>query len=233
MTTVVGGEENRVFVHGMNGSTGTHGHEVSSPLASRDDHVHQILQAIDADGAVSQRSMARELGIALGLTNLLVQGLVARGLVRVSRIRRQRVRYLLTPAGMAEKARMSRQALARAVERYRVARHRLGHAFSVLSQEWPGPPGQPKRIAFLGAGEVAEIGYICLQETDLVLAAVVDDLGRRQFFNVPVVPSKEFILAGYVRLEVQAVIIMSLQEAHRMRAVARQAGVPNDRVVWP
>jgi hypothetical protein len=70
---------------------------------------------------VSQRSLARELDIALGLTNLLKR-LVMRRLVRVATVRPQRVRYLLTPAGIAEKTRMSQRAFEDAIARYRTAR---------------------------------------------------------------------------------------------------------------
>jgi DNA-binding MarR family transcriptional regulator len=198
------------------------------------DRIGQILQAIEANETISQRSLARELGIALGLTNLLIRGLVSRGLVRVLKIRRDRIRYLLTPAGVAEKARMSRLALARAVDRYTVARGRLQTAFQDLSEGWPYPlvNGQ-KRVAFLGSGEVAEIGFICLQETDLVLTAVVDDQGRGRFFDVPLYREADFGIGFLDRAQAEAVIVMSLRETHGLTMDLVRAGVTTDRVVWP
>jgi DNA-binding MarR family transcriptional regulator len=46
-------------------------------------HSRRILDAFESDHGVSQRSLAKELGIALGLTNLLVKRLVRKGWVRV------------------------------------------------------------------------------------------------------------------------------------------------------
>ena len=65
-------------------------------------HSRRILDAFESDQGVSQRSLARQLGIALGPTNLLIKCLVRKGWVRVVHIKPNRVRYLVTPAGIAE-----------------------------------------------------------------------------------------------------------------------------------
>lgn len=154
-------------------------------MSRHTDPTHQILEEIDASAEVSQRSLSATLGIALGLTNSLVRGLVHRGWVRVSRVERQRVRYLLTPAGLAEKARLSQQAFYSAVDRYRTARVHVHRMFVRVSADWRNGAAI-KPVVFYGSGELAEIGFICLQETDLTLVAVVDTVGRSQFFGVPV-----------------------------------------------
>ncbi len=77
-------------------------------MDAHEQYEHQILNAIDASQSLSQRSLASSLGIALGLTNLLVRRLVRKGWVRVTRIKPNRVGYFLTPAGVAEKTRLSR-----------------------------------------------------------------------------------------------------------------------------
>ena len=59
----------------------------------------QILQAIAASDRVTQRSLSGELGVALGLTNLLIRRVVNKGYVRVARMGTRHVRYLMTPAG--------------------------------------------------------------------------------------------------------------------------------------
>jgi len=71
-------------------------------VTSHDQFTHRILTEIEADNRLSQRSLSRDLGIALGLTNLLVRRFVRKGWVRIIRIKPNRVRYLLTPAGIAE-----------------------------------------------------------------------------------------------------------------------------------
>ena len=157
-------------------------------VTSHDAHTHEILGRIAAGAEISQRSIARSLGIALGLTNLIVRRLVRNGWVRLVRVKPNRVRYLLTPAGMAAKARMARARLQSTVCRYTEARARISESLAALSADWPrnGRGSTPKRIVFYGTGEVAEIGYVCLQETDLQLVGVVGDSQRRQFFGMPV-----------------------------------------------
>ena len=144
-------------------------------------HAHQILSEIEADHRLSQRSLATILGIALGLTNLLVRRLVRKGWVRAIRIRPNRVGYLLTPAGIAKKTRMPRIFLQDSLRFYAGARDRVRVSLALISAQWPmTEEGTPlhKRIVFYGTGEVAEVAYICLQKTDLTLVGVVDETGR-------------------------------------------------------
>ncbi len=108
----------------------------SAPI--HEHHSRRILDAFESDQGVSQRSLARKLGIALGLTNLLVKRLVRKGWVRVIHIKPNRVRYLVTPAGIAEKARMSRAYFESSVQFYRQTRDRIQHQFCALSTNWPG-----------------------------------------------------------------------------------------------
>lgn len=204
---------------------------MSSTITPHDEYNDRILQAIAADACISQRSLARELGIALGLTNSLVRGLVTRGLVRVSKVSPQRLSYLLTPSGVAEKARMSRLALSRSVERYSHARRTLRDAFVQISSD-PSWADADKRILFVGTGEVAEIGFICLQETDLRLVGAVDDQGRHRFFDVPLFPFDAMTPDLLRTTGAQRLVVMSLHERERIRGRVRNAGLPAGSVVW-
>src|SRR5438067_1637773 len=88
-------------------------------------HMRGILLEIEAHEGVSQRHLSQHLGMALGLTNLLVRRIVAKGWIKVVHIRPNRVRYLLTPAGLAAKARLTRESLASSVTFYAEARERI------------------------------------------------------------------------------------------------------------
>ncbi len=71
-------------------------------MPSHDHHTRRILTRIEAGDKISQRSLAKELGIALGLTNLLIRRLVKKGWVKVINVRPNRVRYLITPTGIGD-----------------------------------------------------------------------------------------------------------------------------------
>jgi len=195
------------------------------------DPTYRLLEQIEASPDVSQRSIASSLGIALGLTNSLVRGLIHRGWVRAINIKPHRVQYLITPTGIAEKARLSRAAFRNSVERFAVARERVQETFHQVSREWPGPV-RNKPIIFYGAGEVAEIGYICLQETDLNLIAVIDDQGRSRFFGVPVYPASALREVLTAAPSEARIIVMSLAQTETIREDL--AAIPDYRnqVTW-
>ncbi len=181
---------------------------------------------------MSQRSLARELGIALGLSNLLMRQMIRKGWIRLVRIRRNRVRYLITPAGIAEKARMSRAYFARSVSFYMETRDRIQESFAVLSAECAAARKDEKRIVFYGAGEVAEIGYVCLQESDLHLVAVVDERRTRRFFGLPV-HLPECLTGGMIDgMSYDRLVVMGFDETDGIQSKLEALGVPPERVFW-
>jgi DNA-binding MarR family transcriptional regulator len=205
------------------------------PLAAaHEQHFRRILDAFESDHGVSQRSLARELGIALGLTNLLVKRLVHCGWVRVIQIKPNRVRYLITPAGIAEKTRMSRAYFESSVQFYRQTRDRIQLQFSALSSNWPddGATELHKRIVFYGAGEVAEIGYICLAETDLQLVGVVDADRTKPFFGLSVCSPENLDGLALNGEPFDRLVVMSFGDTKALRAEALARRVPLDRVAW-
>lgn len=205
-----------------------------SSAPAHEHHARRILDAFESDHGVSQRSLARELGIALGLTNLLVKRLVHKGWVRVIQIKPNRVRYLLTPAGIAEKTRMSRAYFDSSVQFYRQTRDRIQQQFAALSSNWPGDgaTGLPKRIVFYGAGEVAEIGYICLVETDLQLVGVIDAARTKPFFGLSVCSPEHLDGLALNGQPFDRLVVMSFGNTDALRAEALARRVPLDRVFW-
>jgi len=67
----------------------------------------RVLEAVAADGRTTQRRLSHQLGIALGLTNLYLKRLARKGFIKCVNVRANRVRYLITPTGIAEKTRLT------------------------------------------------------------------------------------------------------------------------------
>mgnify|MGYP001079074237 CR=1 FL=1 len=139
-----------------------------------------ILNAIAHNDRVTQRHLARELGVAVSLANLYLRRLAFKGFIRVVNVRPNRLRYLLTPKGIAEKTRLTYTYMSRTFERYREARESLREALRPLAENGL------KRIAFYGTGEAAEVAYLCLKESGLELSMVFDAQHGGRFLGFPV-----------------------------------------------
>src|SRR6185503_9726 len=65
-------------------------------------------------------------------------------------------------------------------------REQIRATLAEVSERCEADAGGQKRVVFYGAGDVAEIAYVSLQNTDLTLVGVVDDRRRDQFFGVTI-----------------------------------------------
>ena len=191
----------------------------------------EILTEIESGRLLSQRSLAARLDIALGLANLLVRRTVSKGWVRVVQARRNRVRYLLTPAGFAEKARVSRLMLQDSVRYYASIRDRVRDRIAAVDRGWD-PAGSERRVAFFGATEVAEIAYICLPETTLQLVAIVGQTPRRRFLGLPVHALSDMQDGVVGDVPFERLIVTSFERLDEMRAQLDARGVHPSRVEW-
>lgn len=86
----------------------------------------KVLRMLEGDPSLSQRQIAERLGISLGAVNYCLRALVEKGLIKLSRFReaedKRRYAYLLTPAGIAEKARLTQGFIARKMQEYAAIR---------------------------------------------------------------------------------------------------------------
>jgi len=173
-----------------------------------------LLSEISAEEQLSQRELAKRLGIALGLVNSYLKNLVAKGFVRVKSFPRNRYAYLLTPTGFTEKSRLAYQHLSYFSGLYTVARQDYLRLFRALAAEGV------KRVAFCGIDEVAEIAYLSLKETGLELELAMDVEPREtKFFDRPVVSPAMALLAGRHRI-----VITSLKRGEALRAELLRLG---------
>ena len=137
-------------------------------MDSQDIRTLKILEEIDRDQTASQRTLARKLNVSLGLINLFIKRLANKGHFKITNIPRNRVKYILTPQGAAEKTRLTYEYIKYSFGFYKSAREKLRNRLSDLESQGV------RKVVFYGAGDLAEIAYISLQEFDIELAAVVD-----------------------------------------------------------
>lgn len=137
----------------------------------------KLLEALDSSDPPTQRELAQDLNISLGLVNGFMKRLAKKGYFKITTIPKSRVKYLLTPKGFREKSRLTYEYIRYSVGFYREIRGILLALFERLQNEGV------ERIALYGCGEVAELAHLFLQNTSIILAGVFDEEadGRRFF----------------------------------------------------
>jgi DNA-binding MarR family transcriptional regulator len=127
-----------------------------------------LLSAIEQDSGVTQRSLSRELGIALGLANAYLKRCAKKGLIKVSQVPLNRYAYYLTPKGFSEKSRLTAEYLTISFNFFRDARAQCAALLDAAGRQgW-------RRIALVGAGELAEIAVLSAAETSAEIVCVAD-----------------------------------------------------------
>lgn len=157
------------------------------PVSDTDEAGSRITLAIltaMSKNTVSQRSLANELGIALGLTNAYVRRCVRKGLLKVRRVPPNRYTYFVTPKGFAEKSRLTARYLRNSFQFYRAARGDIHACLATCAERGY------RRLALGGAGELAEITVIVAMQHPIELAAVIDARAKgERFLTLPLVRS--------------------------------------------
>jgi len=136
-----------------------------------------VLNAIHDNSRITQRSMAGELGIALGLTNSYLKRCVKKGLIKVKHAPANRYAYYLTPQGFSEKSRLAREYLTQGFQFFRIAREQCSEIFRICSDQ-----GQ-KKIALHGLTDLTEIAVLCASEHDVELVSIIDPSSKLDKYN--------------------------------------------------
>jgi DNA-binding MarR family transcriptional regulator len=152
----------------------------------------KLLEAVDSSNPPTQRELARDLNISLGLVNAFMKRLAKKGYFKITTIPKNRAKYLLTPQGALEKSRLTYEYIRYSVGFYREIREMLVTLFGRLEQEGV------KRITLYGCGEVAELAHLFLQNTSIKLGGVFDQQpDGRKFFGHRVKSYEQLANDGY------------------------------------
>jgi DNA-binding MarR family transcriptional regulator len=170
-----------------------------------------VLNAVEQNSRLTQRTVAHDLGIALGLANAYLKRCVRKGLIKIAQVPANRYAYYLTPKGFSEKSHLTVRYLSTSFEFFRGARSQCGDLLAGLAAR------NIRQVALAGAGDLAEIATLCARDYPIELSAILDDAhAAPRFAGLPVVKDMAAI-AG-----VDAVVITDLKapQATYDRAVA-------------
>ncbi|MGE3274310.1 MAG: winged helix-turn-helix transcriptional regulator [Vicinamibacterales bacterium] len=179
----------------------------------------QLLDALEQDSALTQRTLAARLGIALGLTNLYLKRLIRKGYIKSVSVRPNRLIYLITPRGLTRKARLTMEFMQYSLDLYRDARRHV-------RQNLDGRVGRQKRVAIYGTGEAAELAMLALHELGLEPVVVFDAEAGERFFGRPVVP-----IADHASVAFDTLIVAALHKPKKVVQELVRQGVPRRKLL--
>ena len=161
----------------------------------------QLLEAVEQNARVTQRTLAGKLGIALGLTNIYLKRLVRKGYIKCVNVQSNRVTYLITPRGIAEKARLMYEFMDYSLHLYAEVRQHLRTVLHECAAEG-------RRVAIFGRGEAAELAYLSLKEAGLEPVAVFDVESRLEFLGIQV-----RAIADHAEVSYDLMIVATLEQS--------------------
>jgi len=156
--------------------------ELDRPLTARESQVMaHLLAAVERDSQMTQRSLSKELGIALGLANAYLKRCMHKGLIKVRQVPLNRYAYYLTPHGFAEKSRLTAQYLTDSFNLFHDARQQYAEIFRQCGRRaW-------HRIALVGHSELAEIAILSAGDGATRIVCVIDPRGGPRCAGRPAV----------------------------------------------
>lgn len=118
-----------------------------------------LLEQVERDPDVNQSALANQLGVAVGTVNWHLKRLIAKGYVKVQRAERKKLRYIITPEGIALRARLTVDFIERSFDLYHKTRERVkDHLRTARAAGY-------NRIRIRGDGDVADICRLtCLEQ---------------------------------------------------------------------
>ena len=169
----------------------------------------ELLSAVEDNPLVTQRQLSRRVGIALGLTNLVLRNLMQKGYVRATKAGWKRWFYSLTPDGFSYKIRLTVSYIHRVLAHYQNVRQ------SLREQLRPLALNEESRVAMCGTGEFAELVYLALREIGIEEVEVFGPapLGGSRFLGMRVLDIATLRPQDYDR-----VVVADLEGPNRFQA---------------
>ena len=117
-----------------------------------------LLENIENNPDVNQSTLASQLGVAVGTVNWHLKRLIAKGYVKVKRAERKKLRYIITPEGIALRARLAVDYVEHSFSLYRKTRQRVSEHLKMVEA------AGYKHVRILGRGDIADICRLtCLE----------------------------------------------------------------------
>ncbi len=179
-----------------------------------------VLSAVEADSRVTQRSLATDLGIALGLTNSYLKKCIDKGLVKIKQVPANRYAYYLTPRGFSEKSRLTAEYFKTSFSFYRRAKKDLTNIMLSCSEK------NMINIILSDQSELAEIAIIISFNTNINLVGIIGKSSNKNINGIPIEADIKLFK------EFDKVILTNIDDS-KSRYEELSKVVPIDKIIIP
>ncbi len=190
-------------------------------METQDIRTLKILEEIENGDQLSQRYLAKQLDISLGLANAFLKRLAKKGYFKVKTVPKNRVRYILTPKGALEKTRLTYAYIQYSLKFYRDARQKIKQTLTTLERQGV------RNIVFYGISDLTEITHVSLKETSLKLIAVLDEQYKSEQFLGLRIQSLDILGS----LDFDRILITAIDSTEDPMGKLREKGIPAEKIV--
>jgi len=132
--------------------------------ATHDPRDLTLLEQIELNPNVNQATLAEQLGVAVGTANFLIKRLIKKGYVKVEQAQRKKLKYIITPEGIAHRARLTVNYIENSMRLYRRTRQRVIDLLAQVKQ------AGYQQVRIDVQGDLADICRLTCIEQDVAIA---------------------------------------------------------------
>ena len=192
----------------------------NSNINDQDKITLDLLTMVDENSNVTQRSLALELGVALGLANTYLRRCVDKGLVKIKQVPRNRYSYYLTPRGFYEKARITAEYFKSSFILFRKARREFENILTECDKHGK------KEILLSDVSDIAEVAILASLGLDPKIKGILGNKGEQYFSGVKILEEDK------LNKNFDLIIITSLKDSlSRYKTLKKMYG--KDKVILP
>ena len=143
-----------------------------------------LITVLEENHQISQTKLAKRVGIAVGLVNILMKRAVTRGAIKIKQIPARRYAYYLTPKGFAEKAKLVTRYLDSSLHLYRKLRIEYRDIFTNLEAKGI------HEIVLVGDVDIAELAIMAAFDSNVTIIGLVNEQTNKNRVGLTPVTSK-------------------------------------------
>jgi len=182
----------------------------------------EILHEVSKNEHINQQYLSKKLGMSSGLVHLYLKRLARKGYIKVTGIKPRRLKYLLTPRGIAEKTRLTFEFALISYKYFQNATDDIRKKLRELEE------AGHTNVVLYGAGELAEMCLLLIKEFDIRVVAVVDDRPEAgRFHGYPVVP-----LEVLPNLKFDKLVVARMDGRDDAMSPLSKVGVETESICW-